>query len=135
MLTTNSVAFEEILLRAVDEALDSLGKSVSKSIYFHIQNKFSVDRKEIPENLEQFKGGLEEIFGAGAKFIEILIMKNLHIKSGYPRVNVKNKKLEFTEYINASKQGYLGNIQNQPFESQPTTLSIFPVFTVSAAKL
>jgi len=135
MLTTKAVSFDKILLRAIDEALNSLGESVSQSIYFHIENKFSIARNEIPENLQQFRGGLKEIFGAGAQFIEIQIMKNLHMKIGCPRVTVKNKKLEFTEYVDASKQVCLGNGQDQTFESQPHALSIFPVFTVSAAKL
>ena len=135
MLTTKSVAFDKILLRAIDEALESLGESVRQSIYFHIENKFNVARNEIPENLQQFQGGLKEIFGAGAQFIEFLIMKNLNIKIGYPRVTVKSKNFEFIKYLDASKQGYLGNVQNQTFESQPRALSPFPVFTVSAAKL
>jgi hypothetical protein len=135
MLTTNSVSFDKILLRAIDEVLDSMGESVRQSTYFHIENKFSITRNEIPENLQQFQGGINEIFGAGAQFIENLIMKNLHAKIGCPRVAVKNKKLGFTEYVDASKQGYLGNIQDQTFESQPAALSLFPVFTVSAAKL
>ena len=63
-------------MEAIDEALSSLGESVKQSIYFHIENKF-VARNEIPENIEDFQGGLEKIFGAGAQFIEILIMKNL----------------------------------------------------------
>jgi hypothetical protein len=131
MLTTNSVAFDKILLRAIDEALNSLGESVRQSIYFHIENKFSVARNEIPEKLQEFQEGLKEIFGAGAQIIEISIMKNLHI--GCPRLTVKNKKLEFTEYVNASKQGYLGNIQDQTIEIQPHALSPFPVFTVSVS--
>lgn len=135
MLATNSVAFDKILLRSIDEALNSLGKTVSQAIYFHIENKFGIAKNEIPENLQQFQGGLKEIFGAGAQFIEILIMKNLHTKVGCPQVTVKNKKLEFIEYVGASKQGYLENVQDQTFESQPHALSIFPVFTVSAAKL
>jgi hypothetical protein len=135
MLTTKSVSFDKILLRAIDEALNSLGESVRQAIYFHIENKFSVARDEIPENLLQFQGGLKEIFGAGAQFIEISIIKNLHMKIGCPQITVKNKKLEFAEYVDASKQGYLGNIQEHTFESQPRARSIFPVFTVSAAKL
>jgi hypothetical protein len=135
MLTTNSATFDKILLRAIDEALNSLGESVRQSIYFHIEDKFGIIKNEIPANLKQFQGGLKEIFGAGAQVIEILIMKNLHIKIGYPRVTVKNKKLEFIEYLDASKQGYIENVQNQTFESQPRALSPFPVFTVSAAKL
>jgi hypothetical protein len=135
MLITNSATFDKILLRAIDEALNSLGESVRQAIYFHIEDKFGIIKNEIPEKLQQFQGGLKEIFGAGAQVIEILIMKNLHIKIGYPRVTVKNKKLEFIEYLDASKQGYLENVQSQTFESQPPALSPFPLFTVSAAKL
>jgi hypothetical protein len=60
MLTTKSAAFDKFLLHAVDEALNSLGKSVRQSIYFHIKNKFSINRNEIPENLQEFQEGLEK---------------------------------------------------------------------------
>jgi hypothetical protein len=133
MLATNLVTFDKILLSAIDEALKSLGESVRQSIYFHIENKFSVARNEIPENLEQFQGGLKEIFGAGAQFIESLIIKNLHTRIGYPRITVKSKKLEFIEHLDASRRDYLGNVPNQTFESQPRALSPFPVFTVSVS--
>jgi hypothetical protein len=61
-LTRKSTVFDKFLLRAIDEALISLGQSVSQSIYFHIENKFSVARSEIPANLKEFQGGLERIF-------------------------------------------------------------------------
>jgi len=94
------------LLNAIDEALNSLGESVKQSIYFHIENKFSVARNEIPENLTEFQGGLEKIFGAGARFIEILIMKNLHSKVGLP-LKMESEQLEFVEYLDAAKEGFL----------------------------
>ena len=133
MLTTNSAAFNKLLLRSIDEALNSLGKSVRQAIYFHIEKQFSVARNEIPEKLQEFQGGLKEIFGTGAQFIESLIIKNLHTRIGNPRVTAKSKKLEFLEQLDVSKQGYLGNVPNQTFESQPRALSPFPVFTVSVA--
>jgi len=133
MLATNLVTFDKILLGAIDEALKSLGESVRQAMYFHIENKFSVARNEIPEKLQEFQGGLKEIFGTGAQFIESLIIKNLHTRIGYPQVTAQCKKLEFIEHFNASKQGYLGNIPNQTFESQPRALSLFPVFTVSVS--
>ena len=77
-------AFANLLVDAIDETLNSLGESVKQSTYFHIENKFKVARKDIPENIEEFQDGLEKIFGAGARFIEILIMKNLHMKMGLP---------------------------------------------------
>lgn len=107
MTTKSSLDFDKLLLSAIDEALSSLGESVKQSIYFHIENKFSVSRSDIPENLDQFQGGLEKIFGTGARFIEILIMKNLHAKIGVPLMVKKSRHLEFIEYVDAAKQGFL----------------------------
>jgi hypothetical protein len=107
MLATKSRDFDKLLLNAIDEALNSLGESVKQSIYFHIENKFSVARNEIPENLEEFQGGLEKIFGTGARFIEIMIMKNLHSKIGLPLLMEKSGQLEFVEYVDVAKQGFL----------------------------
>ena len=94
------------MVSAIDEALNSLGESVKKSIYFHIEHNFKVPRDRIPENLVEFQGGLEKIFGEGAQYIEILIMKNLHSKIGQP-LRMKNKQLEFSEYVDAAKEGFL----------------------------
>jgi hypothetical protein len=99
--------FDKLLVSAIDEALNSLGESVKQSIYFHIENQFKVARKEIPENLEEFQGGLEKIFGAGALFIEIQIMKNLHMKIGLP-LKMESEKFEFIEYVDVAKRGFLG---------------------------
>ena len=133
-MTTKSAVFDRLLLCAIDEALNSLGKSVRQSIYFHMENKFSINRNEIPGNLQGFQGGLEELFGTGARFIEVLIMKNLHTRIGRPLVIEKSEQLEFIAYVGAAKQSYLGNATNQTFESQPRAPSLFPIFTVSASK-
>lgn len=109
-MPTKSSTFDKILLSAIDDALNSLGESVKQSIYFHIENKFRVPRKDIPENLCEFQGGLEKIFGTDARFIEILIMKNLHSKIGVPLKMEKNEQLEFIQYVDAAKQGFLEKI-------------------------
>lgn len=106
-MPTKSKEFDELLLAAIDEALTSLGESVKQSIYFHIENKFNVTRNEIPKNLQEFQGGLEKIFGTGARFIEILIMKKLYAKIGLPLIMKKSDQLEFIEYVDAVKQSFL----------------------------
>jgi hypothetical protein len=98
--------FDKLLVSAIDEALDSLGESVKQSTYFHIENNFKLARAEIPENLFEFQGGLEGIFGSGAQYIEILIMKNLHTKIGR-NLKIKNKQLKFIEYVDAARDGFL----------------------------
>ena len=99
-------AFANLLVDAIDETLNSLGESVKQSIYFHIENEFKVARKDIPENLEEFQEGLEKIFGEGARFIEILIMRNLHMKIGLP-LKMEGEQLEFVEYIGVAKRRFL----------------------------
>jgi len=100
-------AFEELLLEAVDEALSSLGESAKQSIYFHLENRFKIAKNDIPYRLEDFHDGLEKIFGLGAHFIEILIMKSLFEKVGQPLEWNENKELLFIDYVSAAKQGYL----------------------------
>ena len=111
-MTTKSKAFDELLLIAIDEALSSLGESAKQSIYFHIEAS-NVTRNEISENLQEFQAGLEKIFGVGARFIEILIMKNLYAKIGQPLIVEKSGQLEFIEYVNTAKQSFLKNVTKQ----------------------
>ncbi len=64
----------------MDEAFSSLGESAKTSIYFHLEQQFTVAREEIPYRINDFSDALERIFGLGARHLEILIMKNLHMK-------------------------------------------------------
>ncbi|MGF3523005.1 MAG: hypothetical protein ACQXXJ_07920 [Candidatus Bathyarchaeia archaeon] len=98
--------FDEILLDSIDEAFLSLGESVRKSIYYNIEIKFKVPRHEIPQNLQGFQESLEKIFGVAARFLEILIMKNLYKKIGCPFTVNKTELLEFTKYVDAAKQNF-----------------------------
>jgi hypothetical protein len=100
-------AFEKLLTEAVDEALTSLGESAKQAIYFHLENKFKIAKKDIPYRLEDFADGLEKIFGLGAHFIEILIMKSLFEKIGQPLEWNQSKELVFVEYMAAAKQSFL----------------------------
>jgi hypothetical protein len=91
--------FDEILLNAIDDALSSLGESVKQSIYFHLKNQFKIDRQQIPKNLNAFQSALQRIFGLGAGFIEISIMKNLYSKIGNSVTIESAEKLEFISYV------------------------------------
>lgn len=72
--------FEKILLEAIDEAFLTLGKSVKKAIYYNLEQKFIIPRRDIPYRLDDFSDALEQIFGVASKHLEILIMKELHEK-------------------------------------------------------
>jgi hypothetical protein len=106
-MAAKSKDFEKLLLSSIDEALLTLGESSRQSIYFHLEKNFKISRNSIPESLPQFQEGLEKIFGIGASFIEILIMKNLYAKIGCPFSMEKNERLEFIKYVDAARQSFL----------------------------
>ena len=98
--------FDEVLLEALDDALTSLGESIKHSIYFHLEKKFKLSKNEIPSRLKDLKEGLEKIFGVGAQFIEILIMKNLYKKIGKPLEWKEGTELAFLEYVSAARKTF-----------------------------
>jgi len=108
--------FEEILLEAIDEGLSLLGESPKQAVYFHLETAFNMKRHAIPHRIEEFTDAIEKLFGAGAKIIEIKIMKCLFKKVGYNFKHYpKQKSLTFKDYITAVKleKDNYGNIEKQ----------------------
>jgi hypothetical protein len=101
--------FQNLFLEAVDGALSSLGDSARQAIYFYLETRFKVPRGEIPSRLEDFENGLEKIFGAGTKFLEILIMKRLYETMEPRRRSMKweeGKEFKFVDYVKATEQAF-----------------------------
>jgi hypothetical protein len=101
-------SFEKLLLEAIDEGLSSLGDSAKHAIYFHLENNYGINRRDIPSKIEEFVDAIEKIFGLGAKILEILIMKQLYQKIG--RVVEHDQELEdlvFTEYVATVRHTFL----------------------------
>ncbi|MCW3980425.1 MAG: hypothetical protein NWF11_03010 [Candidatus Bathyarchaeota archaeon] len=99
--------FQKLMLQAVDEGLSSIGESPKKAIYFHLDKTFKIKKHDIPRNIEAFAEAIERIFGMGADFLEILIMKRLHDKIK-AEVNLDNpSELRFIEYLNAVQRSLI----------------------------
>lgn len=114
--------FNKILLEAVDDALSELGDSARQSIYFHLRTRYKIAKNDIPRNVDDFEDGLEKIFGSGARFLEILIMKRLHKKIGYPLKWNYKKELVFIDYVVAAKRSFLQKGKASLRASSPETL-------------
>ena len=99
--------FDKLLLEAVDEGLSSIGASSKQAIYFHLEKGFKVKKHEIPYKIEDFADAIEKIFGLGANFLEILIMKRLYEKVGGQFKLRGSQDLAFTEYVATVKQSFL----------------------------
>ncbi len=101
--------FEQIFLEATDSALASLGESARQSIYYHLERTFRLPKQDIPAHLDDFENGLEKIFGAGARYIEVLIMKQLFLRVGKHLELDDEKDLEFKGYVAAAKKTFNRN--------------------------
>jgi len=101
--------FDKLLLEAVDEGLSSLGESSKQAIYFRLEKRFNIKKHEIPHKIEAFADAIEKIFGLGANFLEILIMKQLHEKVGQSFKWPEYKELTFIEYVAVAKRSFVWN--------------------------
>ena len=100
--------FDMLLQEAVDEGLSSLGNSSKQVLYFYLEKTFKINKSDIPHKIEEFTDAIEKIFGLGAKFLEILIMKRLYEKVGEVLEFGQDwEGLVVTEYIAAIKQSYM----------------------------
>jgi len=99
--------FKAILLEVTDEGLSSIGESSKKALYLLLEKKFNIKKQEIPDKIADFEDALEEIFGLGAKFLEIIIMKRLYEKVGQTVHLFSPNDFSFTKYVKAVKHSYL----------------------------
>ncbi|MGQ9564928.1 MAG: hypothetical protein ACUVT5_00065 [Candidatus Bathyarchaeales archaeon] len=101
--------FEELLLEAIDEGLSSLGESSKWAIYFHLEKNFKIEKREIPSRIQDFTEALEGIFGVGASFLEILIMKRLYEKIGVTVEWPESKEFTFSEFLLMARRAFQKN--------------------------
>jgi len=97
---------DKLLFEAIDEGLSSIGESSKQAIYFHLKKGFNVKKHETPYKIEDFAREIERIFGLGADFLEILIIKNLYEKVGRTVHLLEPKDFVFTEYVAATKRSF-----------------------------
>ena len=99
--------FNRLLLEAVDEGLSMLGESSKQAIYFHLEKRFDIKKQEIPNKIEVFANAIEKIFGLGANFLEILIMKRLYERLGRSFKFYGSEDFTFTEYVAAARRSFM----------------------------
>ncbi len=111
---------EKLLIQAVDEGLSSLGDSSKQAIYFHLDTTFNIKKEQIPQKVEAFVAAIEKIFGIGANFIEILIMRKLDEKIGQEPSLQLSKDITLNEYVSALKKNLLGKLESEGMSLEVT---------------
>jgi hypothetical protein len=92
------ISYETAMTEAVDKSLSALGHSSKQAVYFHLENASKIEKQEIPCKIEEFTEAIEQLFGAGAKLIEMRIIEALHEKIQDFVYTPKKGNLTFTEY-------------------------------------
>ena len=87
------------IMKAVDESLASFGETVRKVVYSQMQNNYNISKQEIPNRIEEFAAAIEEIFGIGARLIEVKIIETLHTKAKGFLYVPKEGELLFKDYV------------------------------------
>ena len=93
--------FEKLLTKAVDKAFSSLFHSQKQNLYSHLSSCYNISKQDIPYTLDDFVNALQEIFGPGAKLVEIEMIRSLHalVKNTTSAPNMSD--LSFAEYVRA----------------------------------
>jgi len=105
--------FDKLLLEAIDEGLASIGESSKQAIYFHLEKVFNIKRQELPDKIADFQHAIEKLFGLGANFLEILVMKRLHEKTGVVFEWHESTEFAFANYVAAAKRVFREKKGNQ----------------------
>ena len=95
-------SFESLLLKTIDEELSRLGSSSKQAFYYYLEREFNINFRDIPHKFEAFAKAIEQIFGPGARFLEIQIMESLYKKIGPFKYLPGKGKLMLTEYVSAA---------------------------------
>lgn len=103
--------FASILIKCIDETLMAYGKDTQKAFYEYFKKVLSLPKQKIPERIDLFSKGLEDLLGLGARSLEILVMMKLHSKIGVVwEYKVSNHGLSpdvtFAEYVSVAKKYY-----------------------------
>ena len=72
----------EVLTCAVERGLSALGKSVAQVVFYNIDKRYSLKKRDIVKNPGCFVEALQAIFGSGAETIQKLIIRSICSATG-----------------------------------------------------
>ena len=93
--------FKVAILETVDESLSSFSNLDKQVVYLHLENTFKIKKQEIPCEIEDFADAIEQMFGVGAKLVEIRIMEALHKRIPEFVFFPKKRDVGFKEYVSS----------------------------------
>jgi len=71
-----------ILTLAIERGLSCLGDSVTQVIFYNLEKRYLLRRKDLAKYPDRFVAALRDIFGSGAETIEKLIVQSIRDVTG-----------------------------------------------------
>jgi hypothetical protein len=102
----NENKFEASITEAIDESLASFKSLNKQEIYAYLENAFKIRKQEIPCKIEDFADAINQMFGIGAKLIEIKIIEAVHKRMPEFMFTPRRGAVIFKEYV-ASLRAFL----------------------------
>ena len=118
MSNNRSESFSDLLLESIDDSLQILGEEPKLALYQYLATMQSLDRKDIPERLEEFQSGLKNALGGAARVVERLILRKLFLKIG--AVFKESSDYEFAERVKEARRRYEALGQRPNPRDQPS---------------
>jgi len=97
-------SFDELFLEAVESAFSMLGSRGKQALFGNLESKFGIQKETLGNNLEPFASALEQVFGHGARLIEMQIMGELHAKTPQFKYKATYADFSFVDYVEALRQ-------------------------------
>lgn len=92
-------SFKIAITETIDESLSSFCNLDKEAIYLHLEKTYKIKKQEIPFKIENFVDAIEQMFGVGAKLIEIKITAALHKRIPEFIFFPKKGDVDFKEYV------------------------------------
>lgn len=101
--------FNLVLLEAIDQTLSVLGEETKSWFFKYLEKALNVPRGKIPGKIDEFSKALEDLFGPSSRYLEILVIKNLHSIAGVvwewkPTNSWVAPDFTFKEYVSVVKK-------------------------------
>jgi hypothetical protein len=91
--------FQTAITETVDQSLSSFSNLDKEAVYSCLENTFHISKQEIPGKIENFADAIEQMFGVGAKLIEIRMVEALHKRIPEFIFFPKKGYVDFKEYV------------------------------------
>ena len=91
--------FKVVIIETVDESLASFSNLDKQAVYFQLEKTYNIKKEEIPCKMDSFADAIEEMFGIGAKLVEMRIIKALHKRIPEFVFFPIEREIGFKEYV------------------------------------